>query len=167
MEDIKFRKNRLYQLFINGKSLGVEGASDLYSEAFLNAITFTEVCYNCQYAQRKRVSDSTLGDSWGSELSLEDQKKGVSLILVQTEKGKELLGIAALNFFDVNSKKAINNNHQLYEASKRHKNYFKFFVLIQKIKNFDFVFLILLLKIYMKRLIKSFLILLRIVKTNF
>lgn len=36
------------------------------------------------------LSDITLGDSWGTELSGE-VKNGVSLILCQSEKGKELI----------------------------------------------------------------------------
>lgn len=38
---------------------------DKYTLAFLNSINYTENCYNCQYAKIERVSDLTIGDSWG------------------------------------------------------------------------------------------------------
>lgn len=65
-----------------------------------------------------RVSDITLGDSWGSELEAEEQKKGISLILCQTEKGKELLKNTKIELRDVNLNKAVKANHQLSYPSK-------------------------------------------------
>ena len=58
---------------------------------FLNATTYTENCYQCQYARIERSGDITLGDSWGSDLEKSIQDKGVSLVLCQNEKGKELI----------------------------------------------------------------------------
>ena len=40
-------------------------------------IDYTENCYSCRYASQSRVSDISLGDSWGSELSEEEKKKGI------------------------------------------------------------------------------------------
>ena len=55
----------------------------------------------------------TLGDSWGSELSNEEIEKGISLLLVQSQKGEELIGAADLYLEDVNIEKAIKYNAQL------------------------------------------------------
>ena len=60
-----------------------------------------------------RVSDITLGDSWGSNLDIQEQRKGISLILNQTQKGKELLEQSELELMDVELNRAIEHNHQL------------------------------------------------------
>lgn len=52
-------------------------------------------CHNCQYAKYERAGDITLGDFWGIEDSLQgkmlDDGKGVSVVMVNTTKGKQLL----------------------------------------------------------------------------
>lgn len=65
---------------------------DPYGDAFLSGKTFREVCYLCKYASSKRVSDITIGDFWGFEkhYSTIDTKSGVSLIIINSERGKEL-----------------------------------------------------------------------------
>lgn len=49
-------------------------------------------CYSCPYANQKRVADITIGDYWNidEKLAYNEIKKGVSLLLVNTEKGQEL-----------------------------------------------------------------------------
>ena len=59
----------------------------LFGNLVLNA-----PCYSCKYANIARVGDITLGDYWGIEKSdcHLDDGKGVSLCLVNTEKGIRL-----------------------------------------------------------------------------
>lgn len=67
---------------------------DEYWKAFLNALSTREVCSECLYANPYyRNSDITVGDFWGiNELSPEiDYKKGVSLLMINSEKGKDLI----------------------------------------------------------------------------
>ncbi len=94
----------------------LEKGRDPYLISFLNSVDYTENCYSCQFATRDRVSDVTLGDSWGTELKNEESK-GISLILLQSEKGKELLKVAALELHDVDYEKAVKANHQLNHPS--------------------------------------------------
>lgn len=64
-----------------------------YSHLFYNNDIFRPACYNCNYANFFRVSDITIADFWGIE-KLEsdfDDDKGVSLLLINSEKG--------MNFF--------------------------------------------------------------------
>lgn len=65
------------------KSYGI-----LFGNLSLNAC-----CHECKYANLKRVGDITLGDYWGVEKQNPelDDNKGVSLCLVNTEKGRLLL----------------------------------------------------------------------------
>lgn len=119
LKDIKFRVKAKFQIYSENKGVITNGVSDRYSIAFLNSLIYTENCYNCPYAKEERVSDVTLGDSWGSELSVEEQRKGISLVLSQTEKGNKLLQIAKIHLENVDKNKAIDNNHQLKHPSIR------------------------------------------------
>lgn len=127
LKDIKFRVKAKFQIYGDYKGIITKGVSDRYSIAFLNALTYTENCYRCPYAKTERVSDVTLGDSWGSELAMDEQKNGISLILNQTEKGNELLKMANLHLEAVDIKKAIASNHQLEYPSFKPKGREKFF----------------------------------------
>lgn len=109
----QFRDKDMFQVSVSGKYIVYKGAADRYSIAFLNSLIYTENCYFCKYACLERISDITLGDSWGSELPISEQKKGVSLILIQTKKGKDILNNADMHLESVNLKKAIKANHQL------------------------------------------------------
>lgn len=89
---------------------------DCYLCSFLEAINYTENCYTCQFASIERAADITLGDSWGTEYK-EEEKKGISLILVQTQKGRSLLKMSEIETKDVNLDVAVANNHQLSRPS--------------------------------------------------
>ena len=60
---------------------------------------FRPSCYNCKFANIHRPGDVTLGDFWGIEKNdpAFDDNKGVSLILINTEKGNKLFNMAKEN----------------------------------------------------------------------
>ena len=101
IENLKFRNKTAFGLESGYKRISFDAQQDLYTFAFLTSLDYTENCYSCRYATLDRVSDITLGDSWGSELSREEQKKGISLILCQTEKGIELVKSAGFELEEV------------------------------------------------------------------
>ena len=112
-KDIIFRANDKRQIWCENKGLATKGVSDKFTIAYINGYIHTENCYECNYSKLDRVSDITLGDSWGSELYQENSKQGVSLILCQTEKGEELLRGANVELREVNLDNAVSNNEQL------------------------------------------------------
>lgn len=127
LKDIKFRVKAKFQVYGDYKGIITNGVSDRYSIAFLNALIYTENCYKCPYAKKERVSDVTLGDSWGSEIAIGEQRKGISLILRQTEKGNELLKNANLHLESVDIDNAIEHNHQLKYPSIKPSGRNRFF----------------------------------------
>lgn len=137
LNDIRFRMKAKFQVFGDNKGIVTPGVSDRYMIAFLNTLTYTENCYSCQYAKRERVSDLTIGDSWGNELAEEEQKKGVSLILCQTAKGMKLLSNAKLHLEPVDVDRAVKNNHQLHAPSNMPEGRYDFFRLLNEGKKFD------------------------------
>lgn len=137
VENIYFRDKNKFYLKENTHFIARFGVCDKYSIAFLNGLGYTENCYNCTFARLERVSDITLGDSWGSNLDTEEQKKGISLILCQNQKGKYLLDKAGINLFEVDIKSAIEKNHQLKQPTVKPKNLAAFFSMLQKGESFN------------------------------
>ena len=63
-----------------------------YTFLFYKHIIFRHSCRNCHYCNTCRPSDITISDFWGHEKTAPHiaDDKGLSLILVNTEKGKRL-----------------------------------------------------------------------------
>ena len=65
-----------------------------YYRNFLQGNFYRDNCYSCRYAQKKRISDITIGDFWGLDKNskiYDDEKKGISLLLPNTQKGLKLI----------------------------------------------------------------------------
>lgn len=135
--NIGFRVKDSFQINDNSRTFSSVGVCDRYMTAFLSALNYTDNCYRCQFAKKERVSDITLGDSWGSNCDSNEWKKGVSLILCQSDKGEELLSQSNLHLFDVDLDNAIAHNHQLSTPSIAPKSRAKFFRDIEKGMNFN------------------------------
>ncbi len=158
LESIQFRNKNKYSIKGNMHYIEPKGVLDKYSIAFLNSICYTENCYSCQYAKIERISDITLGDSWGSDIDAKEMKKGISLILSQTQKGNQLLEQAGLKLMDVDLNKAIANNHQLEHPSVKPAMWGEFFRAIKEGKKFNSVIRKLYPKQCAKQLIKRILL---------
>ena len=62
-------------------------SEDFYMRAFLEHISCKEECIRCKYRKFERAGDITIGDYWGVE---DNDDKGVSLVLVNSLKGKSI-----------------------------------------------------------------------------
>ncbi len=84
---------RLKMQFANGTSYAAPAASDPYLRAFLKNASLRPSCSDCAYKGDHRVSDLTLADYWGVDRlhPMQNTKQGVSLVLVHSEKGRQLL----------------------------------------------------------------------------
>lgn len=137
VSDIAFRSEKGWGLSVDKVALSKYGSLDKYMLAFLKGLSYTDNCYSCRYATSNRVSDITLGDSWGTGLKNEE-RKGISLALCQTEKGCMLLQDSDLQLFDVDLENAIKHNGQLRQPSIEPKNRNTFFKEIGKGKSFEY-----------------------------
>lgn len=73
--------------FING------GGKMIYTFLFYQHIMFRRSCGKCYFANTRRPSDITLADFWGwekTDTEINKDNKGVSLVLINTEKGEKL-----------------------------------------------------------------------------
>lgn len=132
IKDISFRRQNKFYLEENRNSIEPSGILDSYTLAFLNSLNYTENCYSCKYARIKRISDLTIGDSWGSALCEDEQEKGISLVLCMSEKGKKLIEQADLHLEEVDLENAIKFNRQLKEPAVKPKNYNIFFEYLKR-----------------------------------
>lgn len=66
---------------------------DPYYSNFMYGHIYRESCYECKYAGAQRQGDFTMGDYWGVQRFHPEieTEKGVSVFLVNTEKGTELV----------------------------------------------------------------------------
>ena len=68
-------------------------SSKVFTNLFYSNSFFRESCYSCPFANLSREGDITLADFWGWEIidkNLNIDDKGISLVLVNNEKGKIL-----------------------------------------------------------------------------
>ena len=90
---ISWRGNSCYAKLENGTELKngkkLSGFMNLY---YSNNITRNS-CYECKYTSYERVSDMTISDYWGLEGFAKDFEDalGVSMVMVNTERGRALL----------------------------------------------------------------------------
>lgn len=67
----------------------------IYRELFQSDLCLRPSCYNCKYSTVFRTSDITIGDAWGIKKALPqfNDNRGVSLIIINSKKGKKILEI--------------------------------------------------------------------------
>lgn len=69
---------------------------DVFIRLFLDNIILRPSCYDCKFKKEIRISDFTIADCWRPakvKSQLKDDDKGLSMMFVNSEKGKELFEI--------------------------------------------------------------------------
>lgn len=139
VRDIQFRNKELggwrnTHIYIDGgqEKIRQSLAENEYTSAFLNDVINRNCCAECQFQKLPRQGDITIGDFWGIEdcdPSLDDNK-GISVLLVNSEKGQNLLKECKKEFSVLKEEKvedAINKNPNIVSASVPHPRRNKFF----------------------------------------
>lgn len=102
----KSRKAKIKRACFRDKRFGWHGAKESFlfdngkeefrrtnNYLYFSGLSMRESCSKCHYTNLKRVGDITLGDQWGlPENSPYQDDKGLSLVLINSAKGKELFG---------------------------------------------------------------------------
>ena len=63
---------------------------DYFFQLFLNNYTLPDSCFKCLYTRPERVSDITMGDYWININKIKDDDKGLSVAIINSEKGQIL-----------------------------------------------------------------------------
>ena len=141
IKEFRFRDKTKFGLRASNYKFSHGKGMDAYMRAFLSGLCYTENCFDCQFAKLERAGDITLGDSWGSTLCEEEQNRGISLILCQTEKGQNLINSSQIHLESVDLNKAIAANHQLVHPTERPKRYDIFWKGIKRGRTLEFMML--------------------------
>lgn len=98
--DIRFRDKQPDQYntcmkytFEDGTSYKCSEFEDAYIRSFESGYILRDNCFNCTYKKSERCSDITIADFWGylpRKLKFNSYRKGTSLMIVNSEKGKKL-----------------------------------------------------------------------------
>jgi len=106
-----------------------EHSDNIYMKAFGNNLILRPACYSCHFKKFSSNSDLTLADFWGVKKfhpQLYDEQ-GVSLILVNSEKGKEVIDKLQIHKIESSYKSAVFFNEALLRPARRNKKRNKFF----------------------------------------
>lgn len=115
----------------NGNQYKKAAGDDFYGRFFWGEISSRPSCYTCVYKTIGRISDLTIGDCWFSRAltGRKDVPFDVTLCLVQSEKGKQLLDelktITALKVAERNAIKC--NGGMIYSSATPHIKREEFF----------------------------------------
>ncbi len=115
--------------FEDGSSYSFRGGEDIYNRLYMSERLHRESCYNCNFATENRVGDVTIGDCWGIEkedFQFPNVEKGVSLVLVNSSKGKEMFeSLSNIRMVKLSNQEPVRANKPLHECTKRHtmRNY--------------------------------------------
>ena len=92
-------------------------------QVFLKNLCLRPSCYDCAFKTKARRSDITLADFWGIQnvLPQMDDDKGTSLVIIQSEKGREIFQKIekSIVLVDVDPNVAISYNSAMVKSSQR------------------------------------------------
>ena len=102
--------------------MSVRLPKDPFILSFFTGLSFRENCHHCPYSSLSRVGDLTIGDFWGLG-ALQSTKfqiqKGISLVLINTLKGKETFEKLPLIVEKRSIEEAVSGNANLSHPSCR------------------------------------------------
>lgn len=117
----------------SGKTFSSFGNQTSYENGFLSNLFVRPSCHNCHIKKISSGADITIGDFWGGNIVKPDfdDKYGVSLIFVNTPKGKQLFSDFKdkFVFIPLITEEALYNNERISMSSLPHRNRTRFFEL--------------------------------------
>lgn len=128
--------SRNVKIKVGAKEVIINSQIDKYLKGYHSGLFYRPSCYNCEYAEHNRISDITMADFWGVEqLFEEDVHKGVSVILVNTVKGQNILNELnkTMDLREVDLEYVIKSNAQLNRPAASHPKRELFFELIDDV----------------------------------
>lgn len=99
------------------------GSKNLVTDGFACELTDRYSCYDCSFAKVHRKSDITIGDLWGDKDFLAEHHRGVSSLIVHSDKGRALIKQSRLHTSEIDSRKVLAPNHRIFNGTSI-KKYF-------------------------------------------
>jgi coenzyme F420-reducing hydrogenase beta subunit len=113
--------------------------NDCFMQLFLQNVILRPSCYDCQFRRGRSGSDITIGDFWGIDRikPQTDDDKGVSLVIINTEKGREFFPHIQNTSEQFDYLEVCKYNPSLVYSSKRHLFRAVFFFFLPYCDNFE------------------------------
>lgn len=107
---------------------------NIFLKGFLNDLYLRPSCYMCPSKKLKSGSDITIADYWGIQNVIQefDDDKGISLVLVNTEKGRSLLSNISLELKETSFEDALKGNPMIQISVSEKEQRTIFFKQIKK-----------------------------------
>lgn len=95
IEKVSFRNKQKYGWKDHVETVTIDGSdydSRVFTKLFYDHNILRPSCYVCPYKNVNHTSDITIADCWGIDKNMPDftDNKGVSLVMLNTDKGKQL-----------------------------------------------------------------------------
>lgn len=120
-------------IYRNGK-ISRKKYSNKYTSLFYESIALRPACHACVFCNFDRPADITLGDFWGASLSklAQDTANGISQIMVNSLRGKEMLKeVPGALLYEV-SREAVSMQPNLFHPTKVSPERKKFWALYNR-----------------------------------
>ena len=122
------RRNSIqeYKLFDSNKFTTTIDAQE-YASFFRQSLSLRPSCRVCRYRSSYRFGDLSIGDYWGTTGVLNNGKTGMSLICINTQKGKRLVdSIENVDYLELD-KEAITSRPEFNAPSSSNQDKYKLF----------------------------------------
>lgn len=133
---IEFRDKKLYgwkkfSFVVRGSAFKADKNSVLlsdihkinpYMRGFLSDIYLRPSCYRCKCKNGVSHSDLTIADFWGLMMSDIDDDKGLGMVIINTDKGREVFGTLDMEVSRSTLETAKRFNGGFKESIKEHSN---------------------------------------------
>lgn len=127
--------------FLNMRRYCVHFFEDEYMRLFLGNIDLRPSCYNCCFKDIPRISDMTIGDSWGIEKTIPDMDddKGTSIILLHSLNGERMFDAIKEKIIirEVRLDEVLPPTEESRKSAEIHPNRKKYLEGIKKGENFE------------------------------
>ena len=135
-KDSGWKKFSMKLEYINGEKNFNDLGKDLFLKSFLSNLCLRPSCYDCSFKTDVRQSDITLADFWGiaNVMPDMDNDKGISLVIVNSQKGKNLFKNIQDNitFQETNLDEAIKYNSAAVKSVNKPKGRESFIKHVEK-----------------------------------
>lgn len=127
---------------------GKEYSSKVFTNLFASCLVLRSSCGNCHFCNTTRPSDITLADFWDRGHNFPDvnkDNKGESLLLINTEKGREIFDAvkAKLDYFQTTPDKVMQTHlrepSKIHPQAKQFERYYEKYGFEQTMKHFGFI----------------------------
>lgn len=111
----------IYELKLNCNNVVINcGSHNLTTAAFSSGLTQRYSCTHCQLCFSSRKSDLTIGDFWGEKRFAEQQRKGISLIIVHTPAIVSLIAKAKCFIQESSWEECLPYNPRIIDGKRRY-----------------------------------------------